>query len=145
MKSKIAIFILIFSLLAKFSFAGEHANYNVKMDSLSKAYPKTRAVSDSTKVVPKNKNYEPLAIYGAVASVVTLLTIIVFATLSITFFIPLLLIISSLVLNILALKSIRKNKKKGKGLAIFGIVFSTLPYILIIGLAVWALNVFNNQ
>jgi hypothetical protein len=144
MKSKF-VFLILLLFFSKASFAFTEVNAHANLDSVFKAYSKPPAVSDSTKVVSNNKNYEPLAIYGAVASVVALLTIVVFATLGITFFIPLLLIISSVVLNILALKSIRKNKKKGKGLAIFGIIFATLPYILIIGLAVWALSVFNNQ
>jgi hypothetical protein len=138
MKSKIASLILIFSLLAKFGFASVHVNYNLKMDSLSKGYSKHKAVSDSTKVVSKNKKYEPLAIFGAITSLISAPLLILGITSALS--IPLLITLAGVIMSTLALLKIKKNKLKGKGLAIFGILFPIVFSVLLFSLVIFALS-----
>jgi hypothetical protein len=144
-KAKCLLIILILSLLNNFAFATEVKTSN--LDSLVKANLQRQILKDSPSVFNNKKakegKFEPLAIIGALASVASLFLVFLMANLGLNLSFPLLLILTTLIISIAALLKIRKNKRRGKGLAIFGIVFSILPYVLIVLIAILALRNFS--
>jgi hypothetical protein len=138
---RVQLFFFVFSFFSTFTSFGmtsEHITINANVDSQIKANSKSILASDSLKTISKKKKFEPLAVYGAITSLISVPLIVL--GISSILSIPLLIGLAGVVMSILALLKIRNNKLKGKGLAIFGILFPILFSVLLIGFVIWALG-----
>lgn len=132
MRLTLNLLLLIFISFQSYAVAIE-SNQSQKLDSLIRISQKQATVTKKANLTSK-KPFNKLAIIGFGLSTVGILALLglLFAGIATTG--SALLSLAGLVLSIVSLFQIKKRKEKGKGLAITGIIFSILPYLLLLAI-----------